>query len=259
VRASAFYEYLRILSIVGPNIERKDGGRIMIRRCVDPHLGIQTPQNPGELHGLTIQVPDASTARVFLDGKELADLLRMGRMIGCPEEWVTVLSGGIRQQVRLARDSDRRRVSVPNLIGNMYYVGIDGLSRNASRGSCGIRIGGAGGLSLVIGTPDICAARKASGFIEVSDWKDFGDSTAWFSLCTATWCAKTDGPVPCFGDTITVQWMGRDAEAEKPEEEINVTLMKPSSMFQETVDPGGYTMFPFWFRAMTQDHLALGR
>jgi len=256
LRASAFYRYLHMLNVVAPQIDRKKGGRIIVRRTKDPHLRTKAPSHAAELHGLTFRVEDASAATVCLERTALPDLLRIGRAIGCDEEWITVLSGGIRQPVSLP--VQRREVTVPNLLGNIYYIGIEKVDCDTLNDPFGIRISGENGMNLAIASPSLCRDDE-SGCIRVHNWAAFPDSTAWFSIFTSRWPtdANNKAKMQGFGSSIRIQLLGHYARSPRRDAYLKVFLMKPSSMFEYTIDPCKYNTFSLWWRMMAKDELGL--
>ena len=77
-------------------------------------------------------------------------------------------------------------------------------------------------------------------------------------MFTVKWSIKSDQPVECFGEKITIQLVGQLTE-NNLNEEINVTLMKPSTLFENNVSLSEYEMFPFWLSTMMDLKLSLAR
>ena len=230
VRASAFYTYLQMLGQIAERVER-DGDTVRLRSGPDPWLDERFPRSAGELHGLTLSVPDARRARVELDGTPLPDLLRIGRHTGAPEEWVTVLSGGIRQVATLG---PAERVRVTNLLGNFYYVGIECPAHAGADLAFTIR--GSGGLELYVGPGAHQPEGSVGGRILVgADAADSHDRVTWVSLPLADWAVPPDSPVAGFGTDldIHVHVHARPDAAAGP---VRLHLMKPA--VRETRGPG---------------------
>jgi hypothetical protein len=259
VRASAFYQYLRMIQLVGPKIKRSRSDTISIRKVRDSHLGTKVPESPAELHGLTMRVKDASAAKVYLGRSPIKDVLRIGHNIHQPEEWITVLTGGIRQEV-LPRQRDGEGM-VPNMLGNIYYIGIQGLGHLRKDASFGVRVFGTEGLEILIGSDEFCHAENQAGCICVKNWALFGKGVAWFSLFTAKWPEHMAGgdAQSCFGEFIGAELLGNSRELFADHGPPRIQIMKPNAMFEHTINPSECGVFPMWLKMMSTYGLGLPR
>ncbi len=75
-RASILYDYALMMRSIAPHVRREGDNTIFIESWFDPVLKKRLPVSPNQLHGVTLYVKRGSDARVFLDGKEFATLVR---------------------------------------------------------------------------------------------------------------------------------------------------------------------------------------
>ncbi|MBM43435.1 MAG: hypothetical protein CMJ36_00260 [Phycisphaerae bacterium] len=262
MRASDFYTYLHMAGDIAEHCTRHGENRIDIASWSDAHTGDRLPGTPSKLQCLTFKVESALEADVRLDGNPLPDLLRVGAHVGAPEEWVTLLSGGIRQRSPLpAAESggpvSTRVATAPNVIGAVAYAGIEWQSDETRNGGMrGFTIASSKGLSLYIGSPELYEQiEPCTGTIFVEEWPESDTVCTWFSLATATWSVDMTSPLACFDDQVTMTSYSVDG-ARPP---TALLLMKPALSSERTVDPVDYASFHAWRKHVQRTRCSIAR
>ena len=234
VRASAFYEYLRVVAQIAGST-RREGNRVRVCPGEDALLREPLVRAPAELHGLTLSVSNSANAVIELDNDPIEDLLRIGAHVGQTEEWVTVLSGGHRQRADLDLASAGKATRVTNLLGNIYYVGIERAGGGTFEEGlpAGLTLRGSGGLSVYFGPAALVPqAGPVAGTLLIQDGVALADRVVWFSLALAKWDASAQSS-PGFGTDLDVTI---HVAPGSPDQSLVLHLMKPGVTGSAAID-----------------------